>query len=475
MIHTIEQGYRHEFMGAFMNTGFRWFLLPILCFASLFACCQDDDEEQKYCCINGVVTDSESGDFLENTCLYLAPDGIATYSDEYGAYSFVDLAPGEYTINASRDGFHSLNQIVRPHAGDVESLDFALLPAIGSDPDPNPENGYIFGHVIDFQNSEPIANVVISKYPNYDDTYTDNSGYYEFVDLPAGSYTILASMAGFESVTIFCQVDSATGTEVNIALEYINVYGDIIGTVIDPYSNEGLEGIRVSIEPGSDPDMTDQDGHFAFYNLVGGSYSLCASINSSAIVDTTVSVVPGDTTIVTLCLENPYGSLSGCIYDGITNAKIGGARITTYPNTGTAVSDADGNYLVNFIPSGEYRILVSVYGYELFYTIPIFLEEREDLTLDIPVYQEVAGNGQVFGTVCDGNTMEALRDVDISDETGASTLSDADGEFCLTVEAGCRHLTFEKTGYSTIERVEYIPADDSIVLNILLIPEGTEF
>ena len=53
----------------------------------------------------GVVTDAETGDPIEGVKVTI--NGQTTYTDSDGAYAFVGLAPGSYTVTFEKDGYET--------------------------------------------------------------------------------------------------------------------------------------------------------------------------------------------------------------------------------------------------------------------------------------------------------------------------------------------------------------------------------
>ena len=53
----------------------------------------------------GVVTDAETGDPIEGVKVTI--NGQTTYTDSDGAYAFVGLTPGGYTVTFEKDGYET--------------------------------------------------------------------------------------------------------------------------------------------------------------------------------------------------------------------------------------------------------------------------------------------------------------------------------------------------------------------------------
>ena len=54
----------------------------------------------------GVVTDIETGEPIPDVLVTL--NGGSTYTDSEGAYTFADIAPGEYVLEFSKEGYETV-------------------------------------------------------------------------------------------------------------------------------------------------------------------------------------------------------------------------------------------------------------------------------------------------------------------------------------------------------------------------------
>ena len=54
----------------------------------------------------GIVTDIETGEPIPSVLVTL--NGGSTYTDSEGAYTFADIAPGEYVLQFSKEGYETV-------------------------------------------------------------------------------------------------------------------------------------------------------------------------------------------------------------------------------------------------------------------------------------------------------------------------------------------------------------------------------
>ena len=118
--------------------------------------------------------------------------GMETRTLANGSFVFQGLAYGTYTVQVTLQGYETASKTVSVLDEEGRNTDFHLSSAAGS--------GKIHGYFYDAETNEnmkqegtailslPIAN----KYK-----HIDKDGYYEFTDLPSGTYRIIASVKGY--------------------------------------------------------------------------------------------------------------------------------------------------------------------------------------------------------------------------------------------------------------------------------------
>jgi uncharacterized membrane protein len=62
--------------------------------------------------VYGIVSDSESGELLENATVTLSPGGKSTTTGTDGRYEFADLEPKQYTITVQKNGYQTNRKTV---------------------------------------------------------------------------------------------------------------------------------------------------------------------------------------------------------------------------------------------------------------------------------------------------------------------------------------------------------------------------
>ena len=196
--------------------------------------------------IQGRVIESKSGDPVKKALVTLRQgerDGIATYTDAKGAFSFRDVDPGAYALAAERDGFaidrKIKQEITNVKAGDTLSDIVIKLVRTGA----------ISGHVVD-ADSEPVSGVSVQIVPVPEKkgrfgtwALTDDRGEYRAYNIPPGKYKIAATHSNrFDSMHLKLQL--AKGESGETESSYATTY--------HPGTLDSKEAGVIQVDAGSD-------------------------------------------------------------------------------------------------------------------------------------------------------------------------------------------------------------------------------
>jgi sugar lactone lactonase YvrE len=273
--------------------------------------------------------------------------------------------------------------------------------------------------------------------------------------LPPGSrtasiyWTRAGSTTQFERLPTTIRGNVATAQVNHFSLGYVSAGTlSISGTV----SGAVLSGVTLTLA-GQDVATTTTDalGAFTFAGVTDGSYALKPSLAgygfaplglaitvSGANVtgaDFVASASAGPTWVVS-------GTVSGAVSAGVTVALTGAA-------TGGTVTDALGNYSFSGVTDGSFTLTPSLAGYT-------FTPASLPLTVagaDVPAQNFVGAlpthalSGTVTGAVVSGVI------VNVAGPTPATTVTDAIGNFSVTVTDGTYTVTPSLLGYSFVPPV----------------------
>lgn len=125
-------------------------LLFIISIATIPSCSSDISEDNKYGSIDGSVSDATTGEPVPTVRVKLTPGGNSTVTGTDGSFSFLNLEPGEYALDISKEDYKANNAKVNVRAGnstlahllieripsivtaDRETLDFGANPSLNT-------------------------------------------------------------------------------------------------------------------------------------------------------------------------------------------------------------------------------------------------------------------------------------------------------------------------------------------------------
>lgn len=80
--------------------------------------------------IQGIVTDVSNNEPIQGVNISLSPTGLSAVTGSDGRYEFVNLTPGQYTIQGVKSGYESNTKNITIIAGNVSSGDMTLKPEV---------------------------------------------------------------------------------------------------------------------------------------------------------------------------------------------------------------------------------------------------------------------------------------------------------------------------------------------------------
>ena len=108
-------------------------LMYIMLVGLLFTACANDlKEEITTGRISGSVSDKTTGEPVATVIATLSPSGRSTVTGSDGAFEFIDLSSGEYTINISKEGYKGNDKKVTVVAGQTSQTHLLIerIPAV---------------------------------------------------------------------------------------------------------------------------------------------------------------------------------------------------------------------------------------------------------------------------------------------------------------------------------------------------------
>jgi hypothetical protein len=308
----------------------------------------------------------------------------------------------------------------------------------------------------------PISGASVSSGGN--GAITGSDGGYT-LQVPGGTSTLTASLAGYQSASESVTVTAGQSTQAATLQIQPNNPGNVTGTVVDG-NGQPLSGATVSAAGLST--NTAADGSYALNNLPAGQTTIQASLTGFQSGSTTVTVVAATTTAASaITLVSSSGSITGSVKN-TSGAVIVGASVGY--GGGTATTDANGNYTLTGVPVGTVQLVASASGFQSV-TQSVTVNGGATSTANFTLTAAPAG-GTVTGKITNASSGAIVTGATVS-WSGGSTTSNTSGIYTLTnVTAGTQNITATKTGYLSRTLAVGVTGGATSTLNIPIATAG---
>ncbi len=452
-----------------------------------------------------------------------------TASNGGGDYTIVGLPSGSYKVGfyAESEGENYLDQYYNGKAkfAEASAVSVTAPNATGGVNAELHAGGQIAGQAIDAVTRAPIANIFVcaeeyveGKVENGGCSTTNSSGDYTISGLPSGSYTVefstffsetryatqyyddKASLGEAQSVNVTA---GATVPGIDAELRSLDENGQIAGLVttaahgtplsnveVCAYEKAGSEYFGGCTETNSSGDYTISGLSAAEYDVRFSPY-VCTS--SGCTQQNYVAQYFNDKTSYTEATpvqvkanqktENIDAKLEeGGIIEGVVTKAAGGGAVENAYVCADGVgavedfgdcesTDASGKYVLQTLPTGEYR--VTFYGVGNYLTQYYNDKSEYGTATPVPVTvakkienidAKLAEGGQIVGRVTDASSHAPIAEVEVCAALGESIYDCADtnagGEYTLMgLTSGSYTVSFNPYA----EGVDYLPQADSSV------------
>ncbi|MDE3110243.1 MAG: carboxypeptidase regulatory-like domain-containing protein, partial [Acidobacteriota bacterium] len=225
--------------------------------------------------------------------------------------------------------------------------------------------------------------------------------------------------------------------------------GAVSGTVVD---NNGtpLAGATVMLAGTSSTTSTAADGTFTLSSISPGAYTLQASMVGYSAASQSVSVTAGtdlDVGNLTLSPNALYATLTGTVTN---SAGTGLQNVTVSVGSQSAITNAQGAYVLDGLPPGAASITAFLYGYTTA-TANVTFAAGQNYVFSPTLYASTPPTtATLIGTVVDAATKAPISGASIV--LGASTTTtSATGQFTLAgLTPGSFSLTVSAPNYQTL-------------------------
>ena len=255
-------------------------------------------------------------------------------------------------------------------SGNYFPRDWCMIYAYALDP-----NGNI-------KNSIPVSDAI---------AFAGNTTTYEYRQLPAGDYMLMAYARNFPNVVIPLVTVSGGTTTQNIDFTSVSS-GTLTGHITDGIVD--VNNAVVTIVENGRQTATDNSGNYSFTGINTDSYTVTVTALGYADAQADVSISADSNTIQDFSLNSNVGSLSGTVKDYI-DANINGATVLAYNETNDTYKTTQtvgGAFSITGLTPGEYILAVNtdVYG------VVVYPSDSSRITLS--ANQDITGINITVGT-----------------------------------------------------------------------------
>jgi len=326
--------------------------------------------------------------------------------------------------------------------------------------------GAINGTITDASTGSPVTAASITA-DGYSAT-TDSIGYYIITDVPAGTYTVTASLTGYlDGVATGVVVAAGETTQLDFSLTRISENGTIYGKVTDISTGDPIAGATVSVDT-TYSTSTDSSGIYTIDNVSPGDYTVTATATNYYSDSRPAHVESNMTTTVDFALEPVTHTLT------VDSSPISGVNFTVddmVHTTPWSESLMQGSYTIE-MPS-TWTVGADEYVFAHWEddstepTRTISLTEDTTITATYELY--VPPSGWIEGIVTDAETTQPIAGAAVTADNIASAITNESGYYNIEIEPGIYTVTTSKAGYETYSQTDVtVVAQETVTVDFEL-------
>lgn len=291
---------------------------------------------------------------------------LTATADAEGVARLSDLPVGIYAALATSAALSEQGSAVLSVTAEPAEATIYLIVATTPD-----STNFIYGQVIESDNGLPVAGTVVSA--NGHSGITGNTGFYVLPALPADALNVTATAAGFEPAVIEA-VPSILGTEADFSLSTVasGQSGNVSVTALNLGDTPAAGAVATVSKFGNPFQLTGITNTSGIANLssipVGTGAFVATSQDRTRQGSSIAAINANITNDVPIVLNQETGGVNninwvfGTVTDSETGLPIAGA--TVYAGSRSVETNAQGNYILNTLPSAPLIFTASAAGYD---------------------------------------------------------------------------------------------------------------
>lgn len=416
--------------------------------------------------VTGRIIDGRTGAGIVggDVFLYQASTIVAATKTKLdGAYLFVDIEPGDYSLHPNIEGYNTAGVRVDFN---VAAAQTAALPEIELLQASNIALLSGAAKAKDTGRAVQNAKISLTQNTNTEAALTGVSGEFH-LSVEAGVYEVTIEAAGYHNQSLTINLAAGVNTQYfpELVLDTQPKPEDqkvsVKGQVKNKETLFSLENVSVVVKGTSTTVQTDKDGLFEIKELASGSIEL--ELTHPEYLGSTVTILApsgAEIDLGFLVLVEKTGSTTSSIFGVVTDNTSGeglsGVQVSVSnpQNNFSAITQGDGSYQI-IVPAANYDLTIEKIGY---HAVQVNVDVPSATNVNFsPVLVEASqpnpGNEKVTlkGTVKNSDTQQGVEGVSVVIEGASiSTSTASDGSFELNnVSQGEMSLLLSKDGFDT--------------------------